>query len=159
MSKSEARVRAAIEALELDANILHMPASTRTAADAAEACACDVAQIAKSMIFEGAESGALKLLIVSGAHQVDVARAPELFGEGLVRADAKRVRKETGFAIGGVAPLGHLNPIETWMEDHLLTYPLVWAAAGTPSAVFSITPDALHAATGATLFSLDPAKG
>lgn len=157
MSKSEARVKAAIEALGLDANILHMPASTRTAADAAIACNCDVAQIAKSMIFEGAETGALKLLIVSGAHQVDLDAAPQLFGEALIRADAKRVRKETGFAIGGVAPIGHLTAIETWMEDHLLEFPLVWAAAGTPSAVFSITPDALRTATKASLFTLGPA--
>ena len=154
MSKSMKRVEAAIAAAGLEAQIVILPDGARTAADAARSCKCDVGQIAKSMIFEGERSGALKLLLVSGAHDVVLSRAEELFGEPLQRADAKRVRAETGFAIGGVAPIGHLSQIETWMDRTLLTYGTIWGAAGTPHSVFSITPDALHQATGATLFDM-----
>ncbi|MFV0473919.1 MAG: YbaK/EbsC family protein [Pikeienuella sp.] len=149
MSKSVRRVQEAAEAAGLSIEILRMPESTRTAAEAAAACGCAVAQIVKSMIFEGADSGALKLLLVSGAHEVDPARAAAVLGEGLSRADPKRVREETGFAIGGVAPIGHLAAIETWMDAALLEHDVVWAAAGAPNAVFSIGPQALRAATGA----------
>lgn len=149
MSKSVKRVQQAARDAGLEVEVLRMPDSTRTAAEAAAACGCDVAQIVKSMIFEGAESGALKLLLISGAHDADPARCAELIGETLSRADPKRVRAETGFAIGGVAPIGHLAPIETWMDASLLDHDLVWAAAGAPNAVFSVTPAALRSATGA----------
>jgi prolyl-tRNA editing enzyme YbaK/EbsC (Cys-tRNA(Pro) deacylase) len=86
---------------------------------------------------------------------VPLDRAEALFGESLQRADAKRVRSETGFAIGGVAPIGHLNEIETWMDRALLSFERVWGAAGTPHSVFPITPKALQKATGAQLFALD----
>ena len=155
MGKSMKRVAAAIDDAGLKAEIVVLPDSARTAADAARACNCDVGQIAKSMIFEGQDSGALKLLIVSGAHDVDLSRAAELFGEPLQRADANRVRKETGFAIGGVAPIGHLTPSETWFDAALLRYDVIWGAAGAPHAVFSVAPADLLSATGATLFQLD----
>lgn len=149
MSKSVKRVERAAAEAGLDVAILRMPESTRTAADAAAACGCDVAQIVKSMIFVGAASGALKLVLVSGAHDLDLERSEALFGEGLERADPKRVRAETGFAIGGVSPIGHLAPLETWMDASLLAHERVWVAAGAPNAVFSIAPDALMRASGA----------
>jgi prolyl-tRNA editing enzyme YbaK/EbsC (Cys-tRNA(Pro) deacylase) len=149
MSKSVKRVEEAAKASGLEVSILRMPDSTRTAADAAEACGCAVSQIVKSLIFEGADSGALKLLLVSGAHEVDLAQAREQLGEDLARADPKRVRAETGFAIGGVAPIGHLSAIETWMDGALLEHDLVWVAAGAPNAVFCVLPEALKVATGA----------
>mgnify|MGYP000642754242 CR=1 FL=1 len=149
MSKSVKRVEEAARASGLDVNVLRMPDSTRTAAEAAQACGCAVSQIVKSMIFTGVDSGNLKLLLVSGAHDVDLARVRDWIGEGLSRADPKRVRAETGFAIGGVSPIGHLAPIETWMDSSLLGHDLVWAAAGAPDAVFSVAPEALKAATGA----------
>lgn len=149
MSKSVKRVEQAARDEGLDITVRRMPDSTRTAADAARACDCEVAQIVKSLIFEGRESGALKLLLVSGAHEVDLTQARTLFGEDLTRADPKRVRAETGFAIGGVSPIGHLTAIDTWMDSALLRHDLVWAAAGAPNAVFSIAPKALQAAAGA----------
>ncbi len=152
MAGSVERVEAAARAAGLDVKIERMPESTRTAAEAAAACGCGVAQIVKSMIFEGVESGDLKLILVSGAHDLDLDRARGLFGEDLKRADAKRIRAETGFAIGGVAPIGHLSPIATWMDATLLTHDSVRAAAGAPNALFEIGPQTLRETTGAVLF-------
>jgi len=152
MSKSINRVQHAAETAGLEIEVVRMPASTRTAREAAAACGCRVGQIVKSLIFEGAESGQLKLLLVSGSNEVDLARAPGTFGEGLQRADPRRVREETGFAIGGVAPIGHLAPIEVWMDETLLGHDILWAAAGAPNAVFSLTPQSLLEVTGARLF-------
>lgn len=154
MSKSVNRVKAAAEAAGLETEIVRMPDSTRTAADAAAACGCDVAQIVKSLIFKGGESGEMKLLLVSGANQVDLAKAATLVGEPLERADPNEVRAVTGFAIGGVSPLGHLTPVATWMDESLLGFEKVWAAAGAPNAVFEVTPSALRDAVGATVAGL-----
>jgi len=154
MSKSVNRVKAAAEAAGLSTEILRMPDSTRTAEEAAAACGCDVAQIVKSLIFKGAESGALKLLLVSGSNQVDLEKAAAAAGEPLERADPKEVREITGFAIGGVAPIGHLAPVATWMDETLLSHKTVWAAAGAPNAVFEVDPAALRDAAGATVAAL-----
>lgn len=147
MASSTDRVRAALEAAELTMEIQTMPGSTRTAEEAAAACGCDVADIVKSLIFKGAESGDLILLLVSGANQVDPEKAAACIGEALTRADAKEVRARTGFAIGGVAPVGHLAPVATWIDETLLTRERLWAAAGAPNAVFPVTPDALVSLT------------
>lgn len=154
MSKSVKRVEQALKAAGLDSKPVQMPASTRTAKDAAAACGCDVAQIVKSLIFEGAESGNLKLLLISGRHQVDLTRAAQVVGEMLMRADPKRIREETGFAIGGIAPLGHKVAPPCWMDATLLNYETVWAAAGTPDRVFEVDPHALRDAIGATVASI-----
>lgn len=150
MSKSVKRVERALAAAGLTVETLKMPATTRTAQEAAAACGCDVAQIVKSLIFEGVESGKLVLLLVSGNHQADMDRAAEAVGETLKRADPKRVREETGFAIGGVAPLGHKNTPPCWMDETLLAFATVWAAAGAPDSVFEVDPRALCVAIGAT---------
>ena len=152
MSKSVKRVEQAARELGLAITVQRMPETTRTAAQAAAACGCAVGQIVKSLIFAGAESGQLKLLLVSGAHDVDLANAKQLFGEDLVRADPKQVRDTTGFAIGGVAPIGHLTPLEAWFDRRLLAHATVWAAAGAPNAVFEIAPKALADASNAALF-------
>jgi len=154
MSKSVKRVEKAIGELGLAVSVQRMPETTRTAQDAAVACGCEVGQIVKSMIFEGVETGKLKLLLVSGQHDVDLTKAPELFGEPLTRADPKRVRSETGFAIGGVSPIGHLSATETWMDKALLAHEVVWAAAGAPNAVFSVSSTDLKTATNATGFQV-----
>ena len=143
------RVRAALDAAGLTLDIQTMPASTRTAEEAAAACGCDVGDIVKSLIFKGTESGNLVLLLVSGANQVDLDKAAAAIGEPLARADAKEVRARTGFAIGGVAPLGHLAPVSTWIDETLLERERLWAAAGAPNAVFPISPSDLVAASGA----------
>ena len=152
MSKSMKRVKAALETAGIEQNILEMAESTRTAQDAANACKCDVGQIVKSLIFEGEDSGNLMLLLVSGAHNVDMEKVKTVTGEGLGRADPKRVRDVTGFAIGGVSPIGHLTQLPTFMDETLLNYDNVWAAAGKPNAVFEIEPQTLLKITGATIF-------
>jgi prolyl-tRNA editing enzyme YbaK/EbsC (Cys-tRNA(Pro) deacylase) len=152
MGKSTLRVkRAAIDAgLKID--IITLSNSARTAAEAAAGLECEVGQIAKSMLFEGTQTGALKLILVSGAHELNLTQAKELFGEPLGRADPKRVRSETGFAIGGVAPIGHLCPMPTFMDSSLMRFATIWGAGGAPETVFEITPIALLEATNATLF-------
>ena len=148
MSKSVKRVQAAAEAAGQAIEVIRMPESTRTAEEAAAACGCDVGQIVKSLIFQCAETGGMKLLLVAGDRQADMAKAAAVAGEPLVRADAKRVREETGFAIGGVAPIGHLKPVPTWIDQRLLDHATVWAAAGAPNAVFEIAPQTLVEMTG-----------
>jgi len=117
-----------------------------------EATLSDVGQISKSLVFEGAETGKLRLLLVSGKHDVNLDEVRTIFGESLHRADPKRVREETGFAIGGVSPNWHLCALETWMDQTLLGYCTCWDAAGRPNAVFEINTDALAKATGAGFF-------
>ncbi len=131
-----------------------MPASTRTAEEAAAACGCAVGQIVKSLVFQGNRSGRLYLLLVSGANRVDMAKAAAQAGEPLDRADPRLVRERTGFAIGGVAPIGHLGPCPVLMDEDLLAYEVVWAAAGAPNAVFSVDPAKLQQATQARVTEL-----
>ncbi len=154
MAGSVERVAEALRAAGVEAEIRRMPASTRTAEEAAAACGCEVARIVKSLVFRGAGSGTLTLLLVSGAHGADPALAEAAAGEPLERAEAKVVRRETGFAIGGVAPVGHVAPVRTLMDETLMAHPTVWAAAGAPDAVFEIAPESLLALTGARLVRL-----
>lgn len=142
MSKSLKRVRAALGAAGLEAEIRET-ALARTARDAADAIGCDVDQIAKSIIFQGAVSGTLFLFLTAGGHAVDMSTAEDLAGEALNRADANTVRTRTGFAIGGVAPIGHLEAPRAFFDSRLLDFPIVWAAAGTPHHVFGLEPNKL----------------
>ena len=151
MSKSLKRVQDALAAAGLAITPLEMAAETRTAAQAAQAAGCALDQIAKSIIFQGAESGAVVLFVTAGGRQVDPDRAAALAGEALVRADAGAVRAQTGFAIGGVSPVGHLSPVRAFFDATLLTYPVVWAAAGTPRHIFAIAPDELLRISGAQM--------
>lgn len=151
MSKSLSRVRDALRAAGAAPEIVEMPQSTRTATEAAEAAGCTVDQIAKSILFRGEASGHVLLFITAGGRRVDADRASALAGETLGKADADLIRAETGFAIGGVAPLGHLMPLRSFLDPRLLDFPVVWAAAGTPRHIFAIAPDALLRITGATL--------
>lgn len=146
---SMARVADAAVALGLEIELKAMDQSTRTAEDAARACGCEVGQIVKSLVFENADNGGLVLLLVSGNHNADLDFISNRYGLNLKRCDGRRVRDETGFAIGGVAPIGHLAPIPIHMDTTLLGYETVWAAAGRPDSVFSVDPNALCAATGA----------
>lgn len=155
--KSIDRVAAAAQRAGVEITIVEMPSSTRTAADAATACGCAVGQIVKSLVFLGADSGRPYLLLVSGANRVDEAAVAAEIGEVLIRPDGRKVRDLTGFAIGGIPPFGHACAVETLMDPDLDRFPLVWAAAGTPHAVFSITPDVLRAATGARMVRMSAA--
>lgn len=149
MSKSMKRVQAALEAAGIAGEIREMDASTRTAPEAAAAVGCALDQIVKSIVFRGETSGHVRLFLTAGGNRVCADKAAALAGEPLGRADADLVRAETGFAIGGVAPLGHLAPVPTWLDPRLMTFDTVWAAAGTPRHVFAIAPADLQRVTGA----------
>ena len=129
----------------------HIPDSTTTAAEAAEAVSCTFGQIVKSLIFE-TDTGKLALLLVSGKHTVDLKKFNVDWGMSLQRADPQKVRSETGFAIGGVAPIGHLRTIDTWMDIALFAYQDIWAAAGAPNAIFAVPLEKLLEITDATKF-------
>jgi prolyl-tRNA editing enzyme YbaK/EbsC (Cys-tRNA(Pro) deacylase) len=149
MSKSMKRVEQALAASGLSADILEMAAETRTAQQAADAAGCALDQIAKSIIFRGEDSGHVVLFITAGGNRVSAARASAVAGQALGKADADLIRAETGFAIGGVAPIGHLTPVESYFDPRLLEFERVYAAAGTPRHIFSIDPAALLKMTGA----------
>ncbi|HEU4740873.1 MAG TPA: YbaK/EbsC family protein [Meiothermus sp.] len=123
--------------------VLEHARSTRTAQEAADAVGSSVGQIVKSLIFKGAQSGKPYLLLVSGPNRVHEAKVAEVIGEPLERADPDFVREVTGFAIGGVPPVGHATLLEALIDPDLLQYQHVWAAAGTPNAVFCLRPDEL----------------
>lgn len=142
MSKSLSRVRVALQSAGLTPDI-RQTENARTALDAAGAVGCALDQIVKSIVFQGERSGALLLFLTAGGNLVDLVRAGELSGEPMARADAARVREITGFAIGGVAPVGHLSPLRSFMDPRLMEFDLVWAAAGTPQHVFGIEPGTL----------------
>jgi prolyl-tRNA editing enzyme YbaK/EbsC (Cys-tRNA(Pro) deacylase) len=145
------RVRAALAARGLVAQIVCLPEAARTARAAAEAIGCAVAQIANSLVFRGERSGAALLVLTSGAHRVDLARVAQLVGEPIAKADAAFVRAATGFAIGGVAPVGHLRPLRALVDRNLFGHAEIWAAAGHPHTVFRLTPDELVALTGGSI--------
>ena len=146
---SALKVQEAAGRLRLAIAVRAMPQSTRTAEEAAAACGCDVGQIVKSLVFAGQTSGAPYLLLVSGRNQVDEKGVAAAVGEALRRPDAQAVRDWTGFAIGGIPPFGHAAAMPVFVDEDLLTYDVVWAAAGTPFAVFSVEPKALAQAIGA----------
>ncbi len=137
------RVEQAARQAGLAIEVKRMGTSTRTAEEAAAQCDCAVSQIVKSLVFQGERSGRLYLFLVSGSNQLDLAKAAALTDEPLARADPRRVRDETGFAIGGVAPIGHQIAIAAFADEALLGYDRVWAAAGAHDAVFAAEPSAL----------------
>lgn len=151
MSKSLKRVKAALESAGVDVEIVQTGNDTRTAQQAADEVGCHVDQIAKSIIFRGDASGKAILFLTAGGNRVSSQKASEVADEALGKADATLVRSQTGFAIGGVSPVGHLNPIKAYLDPRLTEFEVIWAAAGTPHHVFPITPDQLIALTGATM--------
>lgn len=150
-SKSLARVERTLAAAGLDARILEMAEGTRTAADAARAAGCDLDQIVKSIIFRGEADGHVVLFLTAGGNRVDDAKASAVAGEALGKADADLIRAETGFAIGGVAPVGHLRPLRGYFDPRLLDFDVVWAAAGTPRHIFAAPPREILRLSGAEI--------
>ena len=150
MSKSLKRVKAALEAAGLTPDIFEA-GEARTAAQAADAAGCHVDQIAKSIIFRAETTGEAVLFLTAGGNQVDPLKATDLVGEPLGKADAALIRAQTGFAIGGVSPVGHLSPIRCWIDPRLSDFETVWAAAGTPRHVFPVSPTLLPRLTGGTV--------
>jgi prolyl-tRNA editing enzyme YbaK/EbsC (Cys-tRNA(Pro) deacylase) len=141
-------VRAALVEAGVDSEVQELTTSTRTAQEAADAVGCTVGQIVKSLIVKGIASNRLYLVLTSGANRLCVTKVATLAGEAIGMADAAAVREQTGFAIGGVPPLGHLQPMRTYIDATLLDYPAIWAAAGSPNALFRLTPADLLRITG-----------
>lgn len=148
MKPSAQRVQEALESHGLACRVVEMPASTRTAQQAALAIGCSVAQIAKSIVFKASESGNAVLVIASGVNRVNEKVVSAYLGEAIERASPEFVRESTGFAIGGVAPCGHSRSVRVFIDRDLLELGTLWAAAGTPNAVFQIEADNLIRLTG-----------
>jgi len=142
LQPSAQKVQDAVSTLGFDFEVVEFSETTRTAAEAAAAIGCAVSQIAKPLVFQTAAEEAV-LVIASGSNRVDEKAVSRLLGEKIMRADANFVRRQTGFAIGGVPPVGHANPLTTIIDEDLLTYEIIWAAAGTPNAVFRLSPQDL----------------
>lgn len=145
LSPSAQRVQDVLDTTGRSFAVQELEQSTRTSAEAAEAVGCTVAQIVKSIIFKAAQSGRVVLVLTSGANRVDERKVAALLGEPLAKADADFVRERTGFVIGGVAPVGHREAPATFIDQDLLAFTEIWAAAGTPNALFRLTPDDLVA--------------
>jgi len=149
LKPSAQRVQEALVVRGFSNQVVELADSTRTSAEAAAAVGCEVAQIAKSLIFRVAgDSGRPVLVIASGSNRVNVKALEAHVGGHLERPDADYVREQTGFVIGGVPPLGHAHPLETWIDADLWQHQQIWAAAGHPNAVFPLTPDELQQMTG-----------
>ena len=140
LSASARRVQDALDALGLDTVITEHAASARTSQEAADLLGCRVGQIAKSLVFRGTRSGEAVLVVASGANRVDEAKLGALLGEPIGRAKPEFVREVTGYAIGGIPPVGHARKISTWVDEDLLAFDVVYAAGGTPNALFPIRP-------------------
>ncbi len=154
LSASAQKVQDALEALGVSLKVIELPGSTRTAVEAAQAIGVQVGQIVKSLVFKGKRTQHPILVIASGANRVKENKIEALINEPLGKADADFVREQTGFAIGGVPPVGHPQPIQTFIDRDLLQYDEIWAAAGTPHAVFRLTPDELIRITTGTLVDI-----
>ncbi|HET8906387.1 MAG TPA: YbaK/EbsC family protein [Ktedonobacterales bacterium] len=156
MKASVQRVADALAQLGIHADIIEFSESTRTAEEAAAAVGCTVGQIVKSLVFM--VDGRPVLALVSGVNRVDTGLLAAVSGGQIARANADAVREATGFSIGGVPPVGHATPLNTYLDRDLLQYERVWAAAGTPNAVFAITPGDLQRITGATVADIAAAS-
>ncbi|KAA3648799.1 MAG: YbaK/EbsC family protein [Chloroflexi bacterium] len=154
LNSSAQKVQDALTALGYDLQVTEFSETTRSAQEAADAIGTTVAQIAKSLIFKGKQSNKPILIIASGINRVNEKAVKEIIGEKLGRADADFVRQHTGFAIGGVPPIGHSTEITTLIDEDLLIYEDIWAAAGTPNAVFNLTPQQLVQMTGGKVISI-----
>ena len=154
LSASAQRVQDALEKSGVSLQVIELPASTRTAQEAANAVSCQVGQIVKSLVFKTAHSNQPVLILASGSNRVSESVLSRLAGEGLVKADADFVRQQTGFAIGGVPPLAHNQALQTWIDEDLFAYDKLWAAAGTPNSVFCLTPAELVRISGGKVIKI-----
>ena len=143
------RIAGLLRAAGIDAGIVEFEQPTRTSAEAAAAIGCSVAEIAKSIVFRARDSGQAVVVVASGDNRVSEKKVAAALGERLARADADFVRTATGYVIGGVAPIGHAHPVRLLLDADLRRFETVWAAGGTPSSVFPLTPRQLQMLTGA----------
>lgn len=151
LSPTAQRVQDLLTARGFACQVIEFEESTRTSQEAADRAGCSLGQITKSLIFKGKDSGKPILVLTSGANRVDEARLGRLAGEAITRPDADFVRNVTGFAIGGVPPLGHAQVMETYLDEDLMQYTTIWAAAGTANAIFELTPQQLENMTGGSV--------
>jgi prolyl-tRNA editing enzyme YbaK/EbsC (Cys-tRNA(Pro) deacylase) len=159
LGPSVQRVQDALAAAGGGHTIVALAQSARTSADAGRAVGCRVDQIAKSLVFRAEKTQRAVLVITSGANRVDEVKVTALLDEPIGRADADFVRARTGFAIGGVAPIAHAEPLTILIDEDLLRWPEIWAAAGHPNAVFRLTPDDLVRMTGGRVASVRTGDG
>lgn len=159
LAKSAVSVQEALDKLKLECKVIELPSSTRTAIDAASSIGCDIGQIVKSLIFRTKKTRKPVLVLASGPNQVDIKTIEDCAGESITKADADFVRDVTGFAIGGIPPVGHKNVIDLiYIDQDLMALDEVWAAAGTPNAVFCIKSQDLFKATGGNLIDIKEEK-
>ena len=151
LSSTAQRVQDLLLARGYSCEVIEHAESTRTSQEAADRAGCTLGQITKSMIFKGKTTQKPILVLTSGANRVDEERISRYAGESITRADPDFVRAVTGFAIGGVPPIGHAQPMETYLDEDLMNYDTIWAAAGTPNAIFELTPSQLRSMTGGTV--------
>ncbi|MBS0606185.1 MAG: YbaK/EbsC family protein [Parachlamydiales bacterium] len=154
LTKNAQTIQELLSQRGIDTKVIEFPASTRTAADAAAAIGCDAAQILKSLIFQTKNTHRPILVLVSGLNRVNEQLIEAAVGEPILKADADFTRKATGFAIGGIPPIGHLQRIETYIDEDLLKLDLLWAAAGTPHSVFSIHSNQIANLTEGTVIQV-----
>ena len=147
LSPTAQKIQTLLNSLGYNYTVIEHAESTRTAQEAADRAGCELGQIVKSLIFRGKISGKPILVLTSGANRVDEKRISEYAGESIGRADADFVRAVTGFAIGGVPPIGHVEKMETYIDEDFLAYQTVWAAAGTPNAIFELRTEDLQKMT------------
>ena len=154
LSAAAQRVQDALKVLGMTSQVVELPESTRSAAEAAQAIGCRVEQIVKSLVFRGQSTNRPILAIVSGGNRVDEEKLAVLVAEPVAKADAEYVRQRTGYAIGGVPPVGHVESLVCVVDEDLLQYEHIWAAAGTPRAVFRLTPADLQRITDGRVVSM-----
>jgi len=154
LSPSAQKVQEFLRGMGLANTVVELQSTTRTSAEAAQAVGCRVEQIAKSIVFQGKQTHRPILVIASGPNRVNEKKIEEFISEPLRKADADYVRKHTGFVIGGVPPVGHLEKLAIFIDEDLLEYGEIWAAAGSPNAVFQLTPSDLIKMTGGRVISI-----
>jgi Cys-tRNA(Pro) deacylase len=154
LSPSAQKVQDALNSLGFSNQVTELQSPTRTSAEAAQAVGCQVEQIAKSIVFQGKQTHRPILVIASGVNRVNEKKVAEFISEPLGKADADYVRKRTGFVIGGVPPIGHLEKLDIFIDEDLLQYEKIWAAAGNPNAIFMLTPSDLIKMTGGRVVSI-----
>lgn len=154
MHPSAQKVQNTLAALGYTGQVVELEASTRTAVEAAQAVGCEVGQIVKSLVFMLEPGGTAVLVLVSGTNRVHEKHLGRLLGGALARPDADYVREVSGFAIGGIPPVGHKTALKTYLDEDLLQYETIWAAAGTPNAVFPIEPQRLLEISGAQVVNV-----
>jgi prolyl-tRNA editing enzyme YbaK/EbsC (Cys-tRNA(Pro) deacylase) len=154
LSTTAQKVQDALQAQGLTCQVVELPNSTRTAQEAALAIGCTVGQIVKSLIFRGKQTHKPILVVASGTNRVNEKRISEFVREPIEKPDADFVREKTGFVIGGVPPIAHTEHLETFIDQDLLQYEEIWAAAGTPNTVFKLAPNDLQTLTNGQVVSI-----